>query len=512
MSLGKRIAISIFAILLFFSINIGTYFWSNEQRNIGLIAMQKAVSSQLRANEAKQLLENKHKEILVLKTLKETTLEPLEQSQLDYVKAGIGTIKNKLDSLNNYSSPQTSTSLNTLRTQFSNLSEIWVHFIESYNSVIDPYDTEQLADSYLTTFHSIGEYQAVESRNAEMQTVQINATIELTSRINVLVFLSSIFLTSTLGFLLIRYTNRSLQALQDGVHHVSNGDLDYKIPEFSKDELGELALAFNKMSSRLKQAIGQVQRAKDNADRANQAKSIFLANMSHELRTPLNAITGYSELVAEEIEDDPDINGQALSADVQKIALAGKQLAELIQDILDLSKIESGKMLLNNEWFDSNAVVYEAVTTLQPTADKNNNQLKIELSETDTQLFGDKTKFRQVLFNLLSNACKFTDNGDVIVRNTIVDVDSRAYIEYSVCDTGIGMDEAQTQRIFDSFVQADLSTTKKYGGTGLGLSISQQFCELMGGDIRVESEPYVGTTFSVRLPLAKRTEDDDEQG
>lgn len=503
MSLGKRIAISIFAILLLFSINIGTYFWSNEQRNIGLIALQKAISSQLRANEAKQLLENKHKEIQVLKTLKETTLEPLEQSELNYVINGIDDITDKLGSLHDFSSPQTTAALQTALQSFANLSEIWQHFLSAYNSVIDPYETEQLTDAYQHVFNSISEYQRVESRNAEEQNVQINNTIELTSKINVLVFLSSIFLTSTLGFVLIRYTNNSLLALKEGVRHVSEGNLDYRIPEFSRDELGELAAAFNNMSGRLKEAIAQVQRAKDNADRANNAKSIFLANMSHELRTPLAAITGYSELVAEEIEEDPDIRGDALVSDVQKITIAGKQLVELIQDILDISKIESGKMQLNNEWFDANLTIFEAATTVKPIADKNGNTLTLQLENESSQLFGDKTKFRQVISNLLSNASKFTSQGEITVRDNIIKVDDKAFVEYSVTDTGIGMDKEQTARIFESFVQADLSTTKKYGGTGLGLSISKQFCELMGGDIRVESEPGAGTTFWIRLPLAR---------
>jgi signal transduction histidine kinase len=503
MSLGKRIAISIFAILLLFSINIGTYFWSNEQRNIGLVALQKAISSQLRANEAKQLLENKHKEVLVLKTLKETTLEPLEQSELDYIKSGIDDITDKLGSLHSFSSPQTLPTLDAALQEFVSLSEIWQHFLASYNSVMEPYDAEQLTDAYQKVFNGISEYQRVESRNAEDQAVQINSTIELTSKINVLVFLSSIFLTSTLGFVLIRYTNNSLLALKEGVRHVSEGNLDYRIPEFSRDELGELAAAFNNMSGRLKQAIAQVQRAKDNADRANQAKSIFLANMSHELRTPLAAITGYSELVAEEIEEDPDIRGEALVEDVEKITIAGKQLVELIQDILDISKIESGKMQLNNEWFDANQSIRDAATTVQPIANKNGNTLHLELEAGTPQLFCDRTKFRQVISNLLSNACKFTSHGEITVRDKILSVDDKEFVEYSVTDTGIGMDEEQTSRIFESFVQADLSTTKKYGGTGLGLTISKQFCELMGGSINVESEPGVGTTFWIRLPLAR---------
>ena len=501
MSLGQRIAISIFAILTFFAINIGTYFWGSQQRSEGLLALQLAIGGQLKANETKQLLENKHKEILILNTLKDTNTDPLTDGKIEHFRQGIAVIKGRIDSLEHFSSKQTQSAFTLLSQRFTSLEAIWLRFLAEYNAGLQPYSMEKLTNGYSLVYNGLSAFQSKESKNAEQQTVQINKTIHLTDQINIIVFLSSIFLTSTLGFVLIRYTNRSLHQLEQGVKHVSEGDLSYRIPEFSRDELGTLAKAFNEMSSRLSKAIGQVQRAKDTADQANKAKSIFLANMSHELRTPLNAIIGYSEMIHEDIEADPNIRGEEVAPDIEKVWTAGKHLLMLINDILDLSKIESGKMQLNNEWFNPNEVIAEVIATIRPIADANRNVIHPELSDTMPTLYADVTKFRQVLYNLLSNASKFSTEGKISVRSDVLNSKGLDYVQFAVKDSGIGMTEEQTQNIFDSFVQADLSTTKRYGGTGLGLAISKQFCQLMGGELYVRSAIGKGTTFYLELPL-----------
>ncbi len=237
-------------------------------------------------------------------------------------------------------------------------------------------------------------------------------------------------------------------------------------------------------------------KAKDAAEEASRAKSAFLANMSHELRTPLNAIIGYSEILEEEARDSgPPENVR----DLKRIQAAGKHLLALINDVLDLSKIEAGKMALHLETFDVAPMIEEMLTTLQPAAERNANRLELRMAGEVGAMYADVTKVRQILFNLLSNACKFTEGGSVTL-----DVERESGAEdrlvFRVTDTGIGMTPEQQRNVFQYFTQADSSTSRKYGGTGLGLAISRRFTHMMHGDIHVTSTSGKGSVFTVELP------------
>jgi signal transduction histidine kinase/DNA-binding response OmpR family regulator len=230
---------------------------------------------------------------------------------------------------------------------------------------------------------------------------------------------------------------------------------------------------------------------------ANRHKSEFLANMSHELRTPLNAIIGYSEILTEEATD------RALPgfvADLKKITDAGRHLLELINAILDLSKIEAGKMDLFLEEFDVRTMVDEVGSVIRPLADKGGNRLEIRCADDVGSVYADVTKVRQAVFNLLSNACKFTDHGQVTLEVARERAPAGDTVAFAVRDTGIGMTPEQVGRLFEDFSQADPSTTRRYGGTGLGLALSRRLCRMMGGDITVDSAPGRGSTFTIRLP------------
>ncbi len=235
--------------------------------------------------------------------------------------------------------------------------------------------------------------------------------------------------------------------------------------------------------------------ARDAAESANRTKSAFLANMSHELRTPMNAIIGYSEMLIEEAED---LKLEGFAPDLGKIRSAGKHLLSLINDVLDLSKIEAGKMTLYLEEFEVGAMVRDVEATIQPLIEKNGNTLAVSVAPGCGRMRADLTKVRQTLFNLLSNAAKFTESGTIRLTATRSPDSMRLF--FDVADTGIGMTPAQLARLFQAFTQADDSTTRKYGGTGLGLVISRKFCQLMGGDISVQSTHGKGTTFRVDLP------------
>ncbi len=260
-----------------------------------------------------------------------------------------------------------------------------------------------------------------------------------------------------------------------------------------------LASAIGAGLARLEQEVraGQMRIARDAAEAADRAKGLFLANMSHELRTPLNAIIGYSEMLKEEAED----RGLAeFIPDLEKITGAGRHLLALINDILDLSKIDAGKVSLHLETFELPKVVREVVATVQPLVKKGVSLAVGELDGLGT-MHADPTRLRQCLFNLLSNACKFTDAGSITLSAERRPQQGREWLTFAVADTGIGMSAEQVGRLFRDFEQVH-SSARQAGGTGLGLAISRKLCRMMGGDITVASEPGKGTTFTMRLPAA----------
>jgi signal transduction histidine kinase/PAS domain-containing protein len=285
------------------------------------------------------------------------------------------------------------------------------------------------------------------------------------------------------------------------------------VTDISQQKLAQLALraAHDELEGRVRDRTAELERvnlqlkhvnaklvsARDHAIEASKAKSAFLANMSHELRTPLNAIIGYSELIEEESHDAQRLN----LADLAKIRAAACHLLALIDDILDVSKIEAGKMEVFVEPFDARMLLDEVVATIEPLAARNHNHLDLDLDRALGVLHTDRTKLKQVALNLLSNACKFTHDGSVRLAVRRARGPGGEWLQLEVVDSGIGIASERLEELFQPFRQADESTTRKYGGTGLGLSISRHYCQMMRGSIHAVSAPGRGSTFTVRLPV-----------
>ncbi|MGB1277307.1 MAG: PAS domain-containing sensor histidine kinase, partial [Nannocystaceae bacterium] len=267
-----------------------------------------------------------------------------------------------------------------------------------------------------------------------------------------------------------------------------------------RERTAELATA-NYMMQQEVQVRAQ---AEENAIQANRSKSAFLASMSHELRTPLNAIIGYNEILLEDVEE---AEHSEYIGDLQRIQWSARHLLELINDILDLSKIEAAKMELHPETFRLGDIVEELEATIRPLALKNNNTTIFECPDRSHRLTTDRTKLKQILLNLLSNACKFTESGYVTLVTEIVTHNDVEWFVARCTDTGIGIPPAQHERIFHAFLQTDEGAAKCYGGTGLGLTISKRLTQMLGGDIEVESEVGVGSTFRIQFPLRRRETD-----
>ena len=268
----------------------------------------------------------------------------------------------------------------------------------------------------------------------------------------------------------------------------------------STDEVGALAHAFKGMSDQLVDRLEELEvqiMERDIAQAANDTKSAFLANVSHELRTPLNAIIGFSEILHEDYKDSDSKENQD---DLSKIIGSAKHLNSLIDDMLDLSKIEAGKLEVLPVEVDAHLIVEDVVSSVQPLLVKNNNALSVNSNADSVKVIADPFRLKQVLYNLLSNSAKFTRNGDInITVSSAADT-----VLFAISDTGIGMSDDQQKVIFEAFTQADSKTTQKYGGTGLGLAISLKLCKMMGGDLIVKSQSHKGSTFTVLMPSVNR--------
>jgi signal transduction histidine kinase len=514
MTIRRRLTVSFLAILLFYGLNLVIYFWSGEKRRSSFEDVRRAISREtLISSLIRRMHDNQIKVTLSSEIIAASGVGSEEKERF-YGELAI--ILSELNELRGLSASNARVKVNALISTWEKLDATWRIFYQTFG--VDPalsikaaVRAEPLSEEILQEI--LPQLQKDEKGRVETASNNYHHVADLTDRITILIFLISTAFTMLVAWLVSRYLSRGLDRLKAGAALVGNGRLDQRIAIQSRDELGDLARAFNDMTEsllsartlllhanqQLEQRQEELRASRDAAEEANQAKSRFLANISHELRTPMNAILGYSEMLIEEAEDAKQA---ALVPDLEKINTAGRHLMALINDILDLSKIEAGKMEVFLENVEISAMIRDVAATVQPLIAKNSNILKVHCPHDVKWMRADVAKVRQCLLNLLSNAGKFTKEGTIslAVRHETGEVAD--WITFSVTDSGIGMTPEQMGKIFEAFTQADVSTTRRYGGTGLGLTITRQFCRNMGGDIAVESKLGKGSTFTLRLPAA----------
>jgi signal transduction histidine kinase/DNA-binding response OmpR family regulator len=497
MSFTRRLTFSFVAILLLSLGSVLIQVWGNDTRRRNVWLLQHVIRTQSELNDFSQRMYNAQRKILVVDVLADSGSQSGVTAQerkelLDDIDALValeqelnGDLKEFLE-LGRYEPLEAALLL-----------QHWRDFLQ----LNDGPRGEDLRREYevLSSRISANEWYLL-TRSDEIN-VRLREVVSMTNKVALGVFLLALITTFVLGYYMTRYTRRAIRQLQKGTSEWSRGNFDYSIADMGHDEFGQLANSFNDMASSLRQAMGRVREASRRADAANQAKSGFLANMSHELRTPMNAIIGYSEMLLEEIAEEEQLSVGELQPDLEKIQLAGKHLLILINDVLDISKIESGHMAVFWEDVAIETVLGDVEITVAPLMAKNSNTLHCHFDLQNARIRTDVTRLRQILLNLLSNAAKFTRSGDVYLTVSEQTEEGVDYLLAEVKDTGIGMSEDQLGRVFDAFVQADLSTTKQYGGSGLGLTISRKFAELLGGSITASSELGAGSVFRLRLPL-----------
>ncbi|BAZ79319.1 integral membrane sensor signal transduction histidine kinase HepK [Sphaerospermopsis kisseleviana NIES-73] len=414
---------------------------------------------------------------------------------------------------------------NTLQTLLSDYSSNFKVYIEQVEKILQKLDNNALQSEQVETVRKelleVMNSNTVEDldnlsnkltrilRTAQEQEQDRQNDVEEARFVERTIFIVSMLLSVAIAAVVAWRTSRAIAEPVITVTQVAEqvakkSNFDLRAPITTDDEIGLLAKSLNRLIERVSERTKQLEQAKELAEAASTAKSQFLANVSHELRTPLNAVIGLSQLLQDDAADfaaSPDF-----ITDLETINSAGRHLLKLINDILDVSKIEAGKMTLYPETFDITNLINNVVLTVKPAMEKNGNTLQVDCDDNLGTMYTDQTRMQQVLLNLLSNAAKFTTNGKVTLTVKHEKIKLRqdaplSVISFTVTDTGIGMSPSQQQQLFQPFTQGDNSTTRKYGGTGLGLAISRHFCQMMGGEIIVKSQLGAGSTFKVNLPL-----------
>jgi len=447
-----------------------TYLWTDVKREAAFEDLRRAISRQTLIGSIQQQLGDYQKQVTLLSQITgEGGLSSPSREETDQFNSHLDSIGQEIQQVVVLTPPEDKANIESFQRVFEELSTSWRSFYQNLGQ--ERAITEMVIHveplTHTVMQEMLPHLQDAEKKRQAAATAHFHQVSTLVGRITIVVFAFSGILAGVLAIVVSGRLQRGLHILKIGADTLGAGKLEYRIPVQSKDELGDLAAAFNDMGEGLRSAQVELRQRQrelevltDEAQSANRAKSQFLANMSHELRTPMNAIIDYSEMLTDEAED---LGLRNFIPDLKKIRTAGKQLLALINDILDLSKIEAGKVELHFEEFDLREMINDVATISEPLAARNSNTLVINVA--DGAMYSDLTRIRQILFNLLSNACKFTEFGTVELTVTHEPRSGGDFVKFQVKDFGIGMSPEQLGRVFEAFAQADSSTTRKYGGT-----------------------------------------------
>lgn len=329
-----------------------------------------------------------------------------------------------------------------------------------------------------------------------------HATLRREIFIGAIFFLFLVLSTCVAVVASLRYiVGKPLSLLLESIRTAEKVDVQQAVNWSSKDELGEVIDAYNGLIAQVNEKSREMVRARVEAEEAAESKGVFLANISHELRTPLHSVITITEMLREEAEDE---NRDTEAFD--RVSGSGRHLLNLIDDILQYTRINVGKVRISNAAFDIGLLIESVANISKPLAVRKNNRLEVVFNCDQSSMVSDELRIKQILLNLIGNACKFTDNGLIVLTVANTNYLDQPSVQFSVKDTGIGISKQNQDRIFDEFAQADLSVTRKYGGTGLGLAISQQLCVLLGGKITLASEVGSGSEFTLTLPSKSSSE------
>lgn len=494
MTLRSRFTLTAVIVLGMFSLNVLTYFWASHQRQTGLVELSGYIDSQQLSSNLRERLRDTHNSI---RFYNGNPSRPMSKATRKQILADLKATEYGFQQLRKQIPPELGSSGNKVVTQSTMLINAWRAFTQDQTE--RPLASAQLREDetrYRNILRLLVTIEKQAAHGAHTRSLAINDAFLTTDLATALITIASIFVVCGSSIQLTRHTNRALNKLRTGAQRIGDGELAHRIELNGNDELTAVAEAVNGMAAELTQALKNSELARDKADLAHESKSRFIAKVSHELRTPLSSILGYSELLDAELALVDLPQRKAMQADLAQIEGAGRHLLELINDVLDLSKAESGKAAAHLGEIDGPTLVDDIASTVRPIISRNNNTLLLEIPDGNWHVYSDETRLRQIILNLLSNAARFTVNGTVKLR--IKQQPDKLQVE--VHDTGIGISDARLEKIFEPFEQASAQTAACYGGTGLGLAICREYAELLGGSIYASSEEGYGSRFTLELP------------
>jgi signal transduction histidine kinase len=498
LTVRRQLAASFVVVLSLFAINLGVHSWAAARRDSSVEALRQATERRAVVVSIERELDDRQREVSVAQHV------ALDESQIAELELRLERVANLTSRLGREVPAGDHRRVEAFHEALDPLLTSWHRFYSSLRSrhlranrkavqggASAPYDLK------VAVLDRLNAMRMAEERRTHVAIAELTRMSILTHRMGVAIFVVSIIAAIAVSAWLWQRIATSLARLREGTARLTAGDMAFRIRLERHDELGDLAQAFNLMAASLATALAEARDARDAAERANRAKSAFLANMTHEFRTPMTAILGYAGFIR---EDAAERGLATIGGDAASIERAGRHMLTLVNDLLDLARIESGRMTLSIEEFDLDCVVRTLASTLRPLIAEHSNRLEISMPDPPGTMTADPVKVRQTLFNLLGNAAKFTDSGVITLAVERSTAGSEERVRFTVSDTGIGIARDRLEGIFEEYEQADASVGRKYGGTGLGLAITRRFCRMMGGEIRVQSEVGHGTTFTVDLP------------